>query len=238
MKEKLLSALGNLGLILYYVIRLSVSVLPLVMIDANFILTLLFCLIAAVVPLASPVFWIWGLVRAVTGTQDWMTIVYYICFGIIFLPFILDLLCSLIAKKPSAGEEPQDHTPRKSLSKIRPLPIVVTLLVVSVGWNIYQYTVNDSLRDNLNATASQLEIMQTRYSASSDLYTDMRNSYNRIADNYEFWEDHACVVPSGSSTYHIFPNCPRCDTSYFYIYNTEQAENLGYSICNLCDIMD
>lgn len=101
MKEKLLSALGNFGLVLYYIIRLFVSILPLVMIDANFVLTFLY-----------------------------------------------------------------------------------------------------------------------------------------IADNYAFWENHACVVPIGSSTYHVFPNCPRCDTSSFYIYNTEQAENLGYSICPLCDIMN
>lgn len=104
MKEKLLSALGNFGLVLYYIIRLSVSILPLVMIDANFVLTFLFCVIMNVIPLASPVFWVWGLVCAVSGTQDWMAIVYYICFGIIFLPFIVDLLLPLFSSVASNVE--------------------------------------------------------------------------------------------------------------------------------------
>lgn len=240
MKEKLLSALGNFGLVLYYIIRLSVSILPLVMIDANFVLTFLFCVIMNVIPLASPVFWVWGLVCAVSGTQDWMAIVYYICFGIIFLPFIIDLFCSLFVKKLASanGEEPQGQTPRILFYKIRPLPIIVALLVVSVGWNVYQYAVNDSLQSELNVASVQLEVEQKRYSASVDLAESLRNKFNNIADNYAFWESHACVVPIGSSTYHVFPNCPRCDTSSFYIYNTEQAENLGYSICPLCDIMN
>lgn len=117
MKEKLLSALGNFGLVLYYIIRLSVSILPLVMIDANFVLTFLFCVIVNVIPLASPVFWVWGLVCAVSGTQDWMAIVYYICFGIIFLPFIVDLLLPLFSSVASNVESSRSRASEAAAEK-------------------------------------------------------------------------------------------------------------------------
>lgn len=117
MKEKLLSALGNFGLVLYYIIRLSVSILPLVMIDANFVLTFLFCVIMNVIPLASPVFWVWGLVCAVSGTQDWMAIVYYICFGIIFLPFIVDLLLPLFSSVASNVESSRSRAAEAAAEK-------------------------------------------------------------------------------------------------------------------------
>lgn len=117
MKEKFLSALGNFGLILYYIIRLSVSILPLVMIDANFVLSFLFCVIMNVIPLASPVFWVWGLVCAVSGTQDWMAIVYYICFGIIFLPFIVDLLLPLFSSVASNVESSRSRAAEAAAEK-------------------------------------------------------------------------------------------------------------------------
>ena len=117
MKEKFLSALGNFGLILYYIIRLSVSILPLVMIDANFVLSFLFCVIMNVIPLASPVFWVWGLVCAVSSTQDWMAIVYYICFGIIFLPFIVDLLLPLFSSVASNVESSRSRAAEAAAEK-------------------------------------------------------------------------------------------------------------------------
>lgn len=55
--------------------------------------------------------------------------------------------------------------------------------------------------------------------------------------HYYFWRNHACIVPKNSSVYHIYPDCRYCDTSYFWIYNVEQAENLGYSLCSRCDSM-
>lgn len=114
MKEKLLSTLGNFGLILYYAIRFFVSILPLIMIDTNFIFTLIFCVIMNIVPFASPIFWVWGLACATSGVQDWMAIAYYICFGVIFLPFIIDLARPLFSGSSSNEESSRSHATEES----------------------------------------------------------------------------------------------------------------------------
>lgn len=115
--EKLHFVLNSGGLAFHYIIRLFISILPLIMIGADFGLTFLFCLIMNIIPLASPVFWIWGLVRAVTGTQDWMTIVYYICFGIIFLPFMIDLLLQLFSRVASNVNSSRSRTAEATVKK-------------------------------------------------------------------------------------------------------------------------
>ena len=92
MKEKLLSTLGTLGYILWYVISIIIYILPLVMIGKSFFLNLLFLAAMYFFPPSSVVFWIWGLVCAINGPQDIFAIIYYVAFAVMFLPFILSFL--------------------------------------------------------------------------------------------------------------------------------------------------
>ena len=98
MKEKFVNALGGFGIILFFAIRLIISILPFVMIGGNFFLTLILIGINTFVPFASVVFWIWGLVCAIKGVQDFFAILYYIAFVVIWLPFFISTVISAFSK--------------------------------------------------------------------------------------------------------------------------------------------
>ena len=98
-KERIVNSLGVFGTVLLLLIRLIVSILPFVMIGGNFFVTLLLISINAFVPVASAVFWIWGLVCAIQGVQDIWAIIYYIAFVVIWIPFYISLIVSTFSKK-------------------------------------------------------------------------------------------------------------------------------------------
>ena len=99
MKEKLMNALGGIGFGLWYLVSLLVAVIPLVMIDAPFLLNLLLLAIALFVPATSGIFWIWGLVCAILGPQDVIAIIYYVLFAIMFLPFFISTVLNIFNKR-------------------------------------------------------------------------------------------------------------------------------------------
>lgn len=98
-KERLLSSLGCGWILLYYLVRIIVAVLPFLMIDANFFVNVLLIGINMLVPFASVFFWIWGLVCAVNGIQDVWAILYYIVFVVVWIPFYINLIVSFISDR-------------------------------------------------------------------------------------------------------------------------------------------
>lgn len=99
MKEKLMNALGRFGFGLWYLVSLLIAVMPLVMIDAPFLLNLLLLAIALFVPATSGIFWMWGLVCAIQGPQDIIAIIYYVLFAIMFLPFFISTVLNIFNKR-------------------------------------------------------------------------------------------------------------------------------------------
>ena len=99
LKERLSNSLGNIGIILFYITRLIIAVLPFVMIGGNFFFTLLLITINTFVPFASVVFWIWGLVCAINGVQDFWAILYYISFIVIWIPFFISTIIAVCSKE-------------------------------------------------------------------------------------------------------------------------------------------
>ena len=99
MKDKLMNALGAVGIGLWYLVSLLVAVIPLVMIDAPFLLNLLLLAIVLFIPASSGVFWVWGLICAIRGPQDIIAIVYYVLFAIMFLPFFISTVLNLFRKR-------------------------------------------------------------------------------------------------------------------------------------------
>lgn len=99
MKEKLMNALGSVGVILWYLLSLLIAVMPLVMIDASFGLNLLLLAIALFIPTTSGIFWIWGLVCAIRGPQDIIAVIYYVLFAIMFLPYFISTVLNLFNKR-------------------------------------------------------------------------------------------------------------------------------------------
>lgn len=98
-KEKLVDSLGGIGVILYLLIRVIIYVLPFVMIDGGFFLTFLLIIVNSLVPFATIVFWIWGLVCAIKGVQDVWAIVYYMAFVVIWLPFFISTIVSFFQNR-------------------------------------------------------------------------------------------------------------------------------------------
>lgn len=98
LKEKIVDVLGPIGVILYYLFSLFISVLPFVMIGKGFFLTMLFTGISMFFPLSSVVFWIWGLVCAINGIQDLFAIIYYIVFIVLWLPYFFSVAISFFKK--------------------------------------------------------------------------------------------------------------------------------------------
>ena len=111
------------------------------------------------------------------------------------------------------------------------------LLLSSLSANIYQYADGRTMRSELAEAATELAAEHDRYTNASSMYYKTKGIFDLISENYYFWRSHACIVPKNSSVYHIYPDCSYCNTSYFWIYNVEQAENLGYSLCSRCDSM-
>ncbi len=97
-KERFFYVFGSLGAVLYFVLTVFVSVLPFIMIDANFFVTLLFIFVEMAFPLTSVVFWIWGLICAINGPQDWVTISYYIAFTVLWLPYYISVFLAFFKK--------------------------------------------------------------------------------------------------------------------------------------------
>lgn len=98
MKEKLVGIFGGFGMVLFFITRLIIAILPFVMIGGNFFVTLLLISINSLVPFASAVFWIWGLVCAIKGVQDIWAIIYYIVFVVVWIPFYISTIVSVLKK--------------------------------------------------------------------------------------------------------------------------------------------
>lgn len=99
LKEKINNTLGTFGIVLLFVIRGIVAILPFVMIGGNFFLTVFLISINTFVPFASAVFWFWGLICTIKGVQDIWAIIYYIAFVLIWIPFFISTIVSMFSKK-------------------------------------------------------------------------------------------------------------------------------------------
>ena len=96
--EKLVSTFGSFGIILLYLFRLIICILPFVMIGGNFFVSFLLITLNTFLPITSIVFWIWGLVCAIRGVQDIFAILYYIVFAVAWLPFYISIVGSFFNK--------------------------------------------------------------------------------------------------------------------------------------------
>lgn len=92
MKEKLTNLFGSVGVFFYFIIRFFVAAFPFIMIEGSFWFIFLLISIEQLFPFTYIIFWIWGLLDAIKGTQDIWAILYYGVFGFIFIPFFVDLI--------------------------------------------------------------------------------------------------------------------------------------------------
>ena len=98
MKEKLIEKLGSFGMILYYVLLALISILPIAVLPVRGVLSFLLIAVMTLIPATSVIFWVWGLICAITGPQDWLAVVYYVCLAVLFTPSFISIICGLFKK--------------------------------------------------------------------------------------------------------------------------------------------
>lgn len=105
--ERFVTALGGIGEIvfklLFFILTVFISILPLLVLPISIWFVFILIVIENLFPPISAVFWIWGLIVVINQSQYWFSVVYYIAFAIIFIPFfisgILDVINIIRLKK-------------------------------------------------------------------------------------------------------------------------------------------
>ena len=98
MKEKLIFKFGKFGLVIFYLLLLSIYLMPFVMIDLSIWIEALLLIVYRFFPITELFFWIWGLICTIMGQQDIFAIIYYILFTVLALPHVVLTFLSLFAK--------------------------------------------------------------------------------------------------------------------------------------------
>ena len=96
LKEKLTSALGGIGTVLWMVISLLISVMPLVAIGGPWWLIVVLAFASFGLPLIDIPIWIWGLVCVIReNPTSTFAIIYYIVMALFFAFFIVDFVLGM-----------------------------------------------------------------------------------------------------------------------------------------------
>ena len=99
------------------------------------------------------------------------------------------------------------------------------VLFISISFiiNIVQYGENDDLEWEINRLENRIDELE---------YEGLDDIKDKI--HLDFYERHVVIVgDDGTKKYHKY-GCDDLDTSYFWAYNTEKAEQLGYYACPKC----
>ena len=112
MKQKIISAFGTAGYIVFLIIQIIVGYLlqfaPIIVLGLPFFVNFLLIIAMTSIPvlniIVNLVVWIWALVVTIGGKQDWLAVGYYVVFGINALYVICRIWLSIPWKKTQAGE--------------------------------------------------------------------------------------------------------------------------------------
>lgn len=262
MKEKLQSALGSFGGILYWILIILIGVLPLVMIGTPFWLDFIILAVCAFIPYLSLPLWIWGLVEAIKGPQDIFAIIYYIATVVIFLPTIISIFSGLFnaiknrfgnhkAKKESThtysisaldlNTDSSTNSTKSSKPKFKAATIVLSittaifmLSTVILSGSLFSISSEyNELNTKINSLEISIKQKDSRISQMNTQIANQKHSISDLEDNLYFYETYAACVNDGDAYYHK-PDCMFFDDSYFYMYNTDAAEARGYDPCPYC----
>lgn len=99
MKQRFYNALGPFVSILEILQILIVCILPFVVIGKGFLFSAVLVFVSWIFPYSTIIFWIWGFVVCSLGEPDALSIIYRICFGVVWFPYYLSLVLPLVFKK-------------------------------------------------------------------------------------------------------------------------------------------
>lgn len=249
MKDKLQTALGTFGSILYWVLIIFITVLPVVMIGAPFWLSAIIFLICSFVPYLSLPLWIWGLVEAIKGPQDVFAIIYYIATVIIFLPTIISMFSSLInkTKKTKLNKaELAEEEPKKKEQKSRFKTATIILSITTAMFAISTIGLSIGFANQIENLENTIEKKETAIHLLSNENSDLKNSLDAALDKVKINEDRSSlkelkerlgktVCTDSFSPYYHTNSCSDCSRNGFTIwYDINSVENAGYLPCPNC----
>lgn len=115
------------------------------------------------------------------------------------------------------------------LNKFLITVLILSLVIISsVILNIVQMIETNELKDDKEYYKQKTEEQQTQI---SKLNKEIREKENHL----NYYEKYAAIVPNnGSKKYHIHGCEDLDDSSSFWIYNYNAAEERGYSACSKC----
>ena len=103
MKEKLTSALGTFGLVLWYIVSFLYSFSPLVILHFGFLIDLVLIIVMTAVPffgeLVRIALYIWATVVVCSAPIDAVSIVFFIFAALYLVTTIIPLILSLIPSR-------------------------------------------------------------------------------------------------------------------------------------------
>lgn len=120
---------------------------------------------------------------------------------------------------------------------------IVIFIIALVSGNIYQASELTNLSSKYTALKGENKELKSKnkelLSQNESLDSDMqhyRTKYFNMKDEYNFYENHACIVSSvAGEKYHRY-SCQYVDNfTEFYIFNINYAESLGYEPCSVCN---
>jgi hypothetical protein len=132
--------------------------------------------------------------------------------------------------------------------KTIPIVLLSVLLVASIGFNVLQYLQSREAIETVATQTTQIEKLEKEVASQKSTISKQKTKINNLekeVDELEdrnfdlfcdlyFYEEYAAIVPDdGRKRYHIY-GCEDCDTSSFWIYNIEAAEQYGYYPCPKC----
>lgn len=218
---------------MYYIISVLIAVLPICLISKSFWISLLFFWIIQIFPVSSVIFWIWGLFVTLKGPQDFIAIIYYVLFVLLFIPFIFGIIHDLFgsASKPKRSfsykpsNKNNDDVRRKA--------------------NLFRETIRNEVIAAQSSSLPSCEdlimqkvdsIIETNYDEFQEWENDI--DYNRvaIANLYNLTFDMATsgqyhlyrgvLQPIGVQLSNICRACLKKSCKYGYITEEEMREQL------------
>lgn len=99
LKDMLVGTLGVFGGILFFFISCILYYAPIYVLHLSFwwavVIIILSYIFSEEYQFFLPAFWIWGLVKAIGGPQDWIAIVFYVLFVLWFILFFIPFVYNL-----------------------------------------------------------------------------------------------------------------------------------------------
>lgn len=95
-KDFLLNSMGSFGFVIFFLISTLVCILPILMFELPFGLTIILALVVEFVliniPFVFEILYVIGLFGAMARPQDFIAIVYYIVFAVVIGSFVVNLI--------------------------------------------------------------------------------------------------------------------------------------------------